>query len=114
MTIETAPTGRHYPGDVSPPLGAFDQSLTDSCGLRRRQHRTGPSDMMADAGTCVPVEIEDALMISIRTIATAVVLCLASSICLAAELAEVRVSPPQIGLTTNRARQSVIVQAVYA
>ncbi|MFO1095585.1 MAG: DUF1549 and DUF1553 domain-containing protein [Planctomycetaceae bacterium] len=49
-----------------------------------------------------------------RMIAATAAVCIASSVGLAAELAEVRVSPPQISLTTSRARQSVIVQAVYA
>jgi hypothetical protein len=48
-----------------------------------------------------------------RTIFTAAA-CIASSVALAADLAEVRVSPPEISLTTSRARQSVVVQAVYA
>jgi len=51
---------------------------------------------------------------SIRTIASTVAVCLASTAAFAAELAEVRVSPPAISLTTSRARQSVVVQAVYA
>ena len=51
---------------------------------------------------------------SIRTITAAAVVCLACTAAFAAELAEVRVSPPAISLTTSRARQSVVVQAVYA
>ena len=48
-----------------------------------------------------------------------VIICTASAILtsgsgMAAELSEVRVSPPDIKLTTARARQSVVVQAVYA
>lgn len=49
-----------------------------------------------------------------RTIAWSVAACLACSAAGAAELSEVRVSPPEISLTTSRARQSVVVQAVYA
>lgn len=49
-----------------------------------------------------------------RTVSTAAAICLACSVGFAADLAEVRVSPPEISLTTSRARQSVVVQAVYA
>ncbi|MBL8848130.1 MAG: DUF1553 domain-containing protein [Planctomycetaceae bacterium] len=45
---------------------------------------------------------------------TAAAVCLLCTAGFAAELAEVRVSPPEISLTTSRARQSVVVQAVYA
>ncbi len=51
---------------------------------------------------------------SIRTILSATAICLSGGVLFAADLAEVRVSPPDINLTTSRARQSVVVQAVYA
>ena len=49
-----------------------------------------------------------------RTTLIAAAACLLCTAGFAAELAEVRVSPPEISLTTSRARQSVVVQAVYA
>ena len=43
------------------------------------------------------------------------VLCLApATLATGAELAELRVFPPEVSLTTNRARQSVVAQAVYS
>ena len=51
---------------------------------------------------------------SIRTIFSAAAICLGSASLFAADLAEVRVSPPDLNLTTSRARQSVVVQAVYS
>jgi hypothetical protein len=51
---------------------------------------------------------------SLRTTLTSIAACLFCAPLLAADLVELRVSPPDVGLATSRARQSMVVQAVYS